>query len=171
MAPLRAGLVGIGMMGRNHARVLSSLEGVNLVAVADPSGDKHQAAGDAQVVGTVGEMIEAGIDLAVVAVPTAFHLDAGLELAAAGVHTLVEKPLATDGAEALALCEAFERPGWSMLSGTSNAATPPCWRSGHVSRRVSWARSTRSPRGDKVLSRTGSPTLASSKTSRRTTSI
>ena len=105
---LRAGLVGIGMMGRNHARVLQSLDGVSLVAVADPAGDKHRAAGSAPVVESVAELIKLGIDLAVVAVPTAFHLPAGLELAAAGVPTLIEKPLATDTSEALALCEAFE---------------------------------------------------------------
>lgn len=38
MANLRAGLIGLGMMGRHHARVLGSLEGVDLVAVADPGG-------------------------------------------------------------------------------------------------------------------------------------
>jgi predicted dehydrogenase len=40
---LRAGLVGLGMMGRHHARVLSSLKDVELVAVCDPMGDPHKA--------------------------------------------------------------------------------------------------------------------------------
>ena len=44
MADLRAGLIGLGMMGRHHARVLQSLEGVDLVAVADPTGDPHGVA-------------------------------------------------------------------------------------------------------------------------------
>ena len=39
MANLRAGLIGLGMMGRHHARVLGALDGVDLVAVADPAGD------------------------------------------------------------------------------------------------------------------------------------
>jgi UDP-N-acetylglucosamine 3-dehydrogenase len=43
---LRAGLVGLGMMGRHHARVLSSLKDVELVAVCAPMGDPHTAAGD-----------------------------------------------------------------------------------------------------------------------------
>ena len=38
---LRAGLVGLGMMGRHHARVLGSLDGVELVGVCDPMGDPH----------------------------------------------------------------------------------------------------------------------------------
>ncbi|HEX5969973.1 MAG TPA: gfo/Idh/MocA family oxidoreductase, partial [Intrasporangium sp.] len=45
MVNLRAGLIGLGMMGRHHARVLGTLEGVDLVAVADAGGDPHQAAG------------------------------------------------------------------------------------------------------------------------------
>lgn len=111
MAALRAGLVGAGMMGRNHARVLASLDGVELVGVADPAGDKHGASAGARVVASVSELLEIGIDLAVVAVPTAFHLAAGLELAAAGVHTLIEKPLATDEAECRLLVAAFDAAG------------------------------------------------------------
>ena len=38
---LRTGLLGIGMMGRHHARILHKLEGVDLVAIADPGGDPH----------------------------------------------------------------------------------------------------------------------------------
>lgn len=45
MTTLRAGLVGIGMMGRNHARVLREISGVELVGVADPAGDVHGVAG------------------------------------------------------------------------------------------------------------------------------
>lgn len=111
MSDLRVGLVGIGMMGRNHARVLRAIDGLDLVAVADPAGDKHGMAGGAQIVDTVSEMISVGIDMAVVATPTIYHLDTGLELAAAGVHTLIEKPLATDTAEAKQLVNAFESAG------------------------------------------------------------
>ncbi|GAB2779781.1 Gfo/Idh/MocA family oxidoreductase [Nocardioides salsibiostraticola] len=111
MSDLRVGLVGIGMMGRNHARVLRSIDGLNLVAVADPAGDIHNMAGTAEIVDTVAEMIAVGIDMAVVATPTVYHLSAGLELAAAGVHTLIEKPLATDGPESKQLVEAFEAAG------------------------------------------------------------
>lgn len=111
MTNLRMGLVGIGMMGRNHARVLGSLEGVDLVGVADPAGDKFGMAGAATVVGTVAELIALGIDAAVVATPTIYHLPAGLELAEAGVHTLIEKPLATDSGECLQLVDAFEAAG------------------------------------------------------------
>jgi UDP-N-acetylglucosamine 3-dehydrogenase len=108
---LRAGLLGLGMMGRHHARVLRALDGVELVAVADPAGDAHQVAADLEVLPSVERLAEQRLDLCVVAVPTAWHEEAGLALAAAGVHTLVEKPLAADVDAALRLVEAFESAG------------------------------------------------------------
>jgi UDP-N-acetylglucosamine 3-dehydrogenase len=57
VANLRAGLIGLGMMGRHHARVLGSLEGVDLVAVADPGGDVHGVSGGRPVLGSIQELI------------------------------------------------------------------------------------------------------------------
>lgn len=111
MAVLRAGLIGLGMMGRHHARVLRSLEGVELVAVADPGGDAHGIAAGLPVLETVEELIEAGLAMCVVAAPTALHEDLGLRLAQAGVHALIEKPLALDVPAARRLAEAFESRG------------------------------------------------------------
>lgn len=111
MANLRAGLIGLGMMGRHHARVLGSLEGVNLVAVADPAGDPHSVAGNREVLKSIDELIATGIDYCMVAVPTIYHEEVGLKLAAAGVHAIIEKPLAPDVASATRLAEAFEKAG------------------------------------------------------------
>ena len=108
---LRAGLIGLGMMGRHHARNLRALEGVDLVAVADPQGDPHGAAPGYEALPNVEALIEAGLDYCVVAVPTAFHRDVALALAEAGVHTLVEKPLAFDIIEAEEITNAFESKG------------------------------------------------------------
>lgn len=94
MAELRAGLLGVGMMGRHHARVLREVEGVELVAIADAGGDPHGVAGELPILPDIDALVEVGIDIAVVAVPTRFHEDAALKLAAAGIHTLVEKPIA-----------------------------------------------------------------------------
>ncbi|SMO45356.1 Gfo/Idh/MocA family protein [Propioniciclava tarda] len=107
MANLRAGLIGLGMMGRHHARNLRAIDGVDLVAVADAQGDPHGVAGDLPVLPNVEALIEAGLDYAVVALPTEFHADAGQKLAAAGVHALIEKPLAKTTGEAKALASAF----------------------------------------------------------------
>jgi len=111
MANLRAGLIGLGMMGRHHARVLASLEGVDLIGVADPAGDAHGVAGPHSVLGSIEELIEIGIDYCMVAVPTFYHEEVGLKLAAAGVHAIIEKPLAPDVASATKLAEAFEKAG------------------------------------------------------------
>jgi predicted dehydrogenase len=108
---LRAGLIGLGMMGRHHARVLGSLAGVDLIAVADPAGDPHGVAGGREVLGSVEKLIAAGIDYCVVAVPTMCHEEVGLTLADAGVHAMIEKPLAPDVESAARLADAFESRG------------------------------------------------------------
>jgi predicted dehydrogenase len=111
MSALRAGLLGVGMMGRHHARVLRELDGVELVAIADPGGDPHGVAGDLEVLPDIDALIAAGIDIAVVAVPTRFHEDAALKLAAAGVHTLVEKPIAESVEAGRRMADAFASAG------------------------------------------------------------
>ena len=108
MANLRYGLIGLGSMGRHHARNIRALEGVDLVAVADPYGDKFGVAGDLPVLPDVEALIEQNLDAAMVAVPTAFHAETALKLAAAGVHTMVEEPLASSIEDGEAMVEAFE---------------------------------------------------------------
>ena len=112
MANLRAGMVGIGSMGKNHVRNLRAIDGVDLVAIADASGkDPFGVAGDLPVLPDVDAVIEAGVDYCVVAAPTKFHEEIGLKLAEAGVHALIEKPLAYDTAAATRLAKAFESKG------------------------------------------------------------
>lgn len=112
MANLRAGLIGLGMMGRHHGRVLAGLEGVDLVAVADASGqDPHDVAKGRPLLTTVEELIEQKLDYCMVAVPTAFHLDVALALAEAGVHAMIEKPLASDTPGAQKIAETFAAEG------------------------------------------------------------
>jgi UDP-N-acetylglucosamine 3-dehydrogenase len=108
---LRAGLVGLGRMGRNHARVLRHLDGVTLVGAADPAGDPYQAADGIPVHDSLDKLIAAGIDYAVLACPTSLHEPLGTRLAAAGVPTLIEKPLAPDSAAARRLAAAFSSAG------------------------------------------------------------
>lgn len=111
MTNLRAGLIGLGMMGRHHARNLRAIDGVDLVAVADAMGDPHGVAGGLPVLPNVEALIEAGIDYAVVALPTEAHEAAGLALASAGIHALIEKPLAKTAGGAKRLAAAFAAAG------------------------------------------------------------
>jgi predicted dehydrogenase len=108
---LRAGLIGLGSIGRHHARVLRALEHVDLVAVADPCGDPHGVAQGLPVLPDVEALCRAGVDIAVVAVPTSHHEAVALHLARAGVHVLVEKPLAGDVAAARRIADAVTQRG------------------------------------------------------------
>ncbi|HZP15957.1 MAG TPA: Gfo/Idh/MocA family oxidoreductase [Nocardioides sp.] len=105
---LRAGLFGLGMMGRHHARILRNTPGIELVGVCDPMGDPLGVAGGAPFDVDPERLIGRELDCAVVAVPTDEHLPIGLLLAAAGVPTLIEKPLAVDLPGARELVAAFE---------------------------------------------------------------
>ncbi|WP_433350916.1 Gfo/Idh/MocA family protein [Micromonospora sp. CA-111912] len=97
-------------MGRNHARVLSGLDGVELVGIVDPAGDVTGTL-RAPVVPELADLLAMGIDYAVVACPTALHERIGLELAGNGVCALIEKPLAQSVEAATRLVEAFESAG------------------------------------------------------------
>lgn len=108
---VRVGLIGLGMMGRHHARVLREIDGVELVAVADANGDPHGVAKGLPIDGDVAELIGRGIDAAVVAVPTIMHDSVAVELASAGVHALIEKPIANDAEAGRRILQAFESRG------------------------------------------------------------
>lgn len=113
MADLRAGLIGLGVMGQNHARVLASLPGVQLVGIVEP----HPMPGPPStrahgpLYESVDDLLRAGVDYCFVAVPTDSHVEVGLHLAQSGVHALIEKPLATDEIGAATLAEAFYKEG------------------------------------------------------------
>ncbi len=107
---LRAGVIGYGAMGRNHARVLASMPSVDLVVIAKPSGDPTGAA-PAPVVPSVTEALAYGLDLAVVAAPTSTHAEIGVALADASVPALIEKPLGATHGQARDLATVFEARG------------------------------------------------------------
>jgi len=111
MGDLRAGVVGLGVMGRNHARVLSSLDGVTLVGIVDPANTAEGLGLNVDHFESLEKLLAEGVDYCLVAVPTGLHEYVGLELAASGVHALVEKPLASDPIAAKRLTEAFENAG------------------------------------------------------------
>ena len=94
MPKLRTAIIGLGMMGTNHARVLSNLEGVELVAVADPQGNAQKVLPQVKVLNSVDDVIKLGVDYCVISSPTAFHEEIALQLITQGIHFLVEKPIA-----------------------------------------------------------------------------
>ncbi len=108
---LRAGLIGVGAMGRHHARVLKALDGVDLIAAADPGGDPYGVLADVPLLPDVQSLIALKPDYAVVVCPTAQHEPVALQLAEAGIPALIEKPLAHDTPAAQRVVEAFESRG------------------------------------------------------------
>lgn len=91
---MRFGLIGLGQMGRHHARLLADSPEVEFVGAVDPIGDRHRVMSSGKLFSDVDELLGVGIEAAVVAVPTAQHHEVAMRLATAGIHTLIEKPLA-----------------------------------------------------------------------------
>jgi UDP-N-acetylglucosamine 3-dehydrogenase len=102
MSNLRVGLIGLGMMGENHLRVLSSLEKVDLVGVADPV--KSKGLGNTVGYGVFTdykELISQNLDYCVIAAPTGFHKEIAIYALNSGINCLIEKPVAVNFSEAL----------------------------------------------------------------------
>lgn len=117
---VRIGVIGVGIMGYNHARVLAELPHVELVAVADP--DRDQAMRVAKAVGCEAvadhkTLIGLGIDAAVIAAPTHLHHPIALDVIGAGVHALVEKPIAPTVEEGRQIVAAARNQGVTLMVG------------------------------------------------------
>jgi UDP-N-acetylglucosamine 3-dehydrogenase len=119
--PLRVGVVGAGVMGRNHARVLAELPLVELVGVADPdAGRAAQAAAQAETAEPLNghrDLIARGVDAVIVAAPTHLHHPIALDLIEANVHILVEKPVATTVEQGREIVTAAARAGVTCMVG------------------------------------------------------
>lgn len=108
---LRAGVLGLGVMGRHHSRVLNELEGVEFKGVFDPSPTVADQIEGKPVVRDLEQFLDMGFDYCVVAAPTIYHLDIGRTLAERGIHALIEKPVASTTADAIALRDLFANAG------------------------------------------------------------
>ena len=98
MKKLRAGVIGIGAMGKHHARIYSEMKGVELLGVADV--DERRASEVAAKYNTEAftdceRLLKNDLDAVSIAVPTTLHKEIALKAANYGVHMLVEKPIAS----------------------------------------------------------------------------
>jgi predicted dehydrogenase len=118
---LRFGLAGLGAMGRNHLRVLSSRDDIRLVALADPVPEALEAAGASTGAQAFAEPLamvaEADLDAIVIAAPTMAHLPLALAAIERGVAVLVEKPLAATVDEGLEILRAARHSGVPVQVG------------------------------------------------------
>ena len=118
-ARLPVGVIGVGSLGRHHARHLASFHGVNLVGVHDL--DTARALSVAAEAGCaaftdVDDLLKQ-VRAVTIAVPTPAHVDVGLRALEAGVPVLMEKPLAATIDEADQLIDAAERAGVQLQVG------------------------------------------------------
>lgn len=95
MKLIRIGVLGCGVMGRRHLGALRRIDRVSLVAGADPN---PAGLGGVAGVRSIAELVRLGIDACVIATPTPNHVESAVAVARAGIHVLVEKPLALDTA-------------------------------------------------------------------------
>lgn len=95
MNSLRVGIIGLGTMGKHHLRIISNLNGVDLIGVMEPTDQKYLS--------SLEDMIKLKPDYCVIAVPTTQHFAIASSLIEAGIHFLVEKPVTYSAADALSL--------------------------------------------------------------------
>lgn len=126
MSNVRIGVIGVGHLGQHHARLLASMDGVDLVGVcdvnrarADEIGAKFSAPALSDSLDLLGR-----VDAVTIAVPTVAHLEVGLPFLQAGVATLIEKPIAPSVADADRLVEAAERGGAMLATGHTERFNP-----------------------------------------------
>ena len=119
MKPVKVGVIGIGNMGWNHARVLSLLRDAELVGVADPDAARGALATEqfgCRWFANYNDLIEE-VEAVCIAVPTLLHHPVGLACLEAGLHVLIEKPIAASQDEATALISAANDAGRLLQVG------------------------------------------------------
>lgn len=115
----RAGVVGTGSIGRNHARILAELDTCEFTAIYDTNqatAREIAAKHGAKVCSSMAEFVGL-VDAATIATPTASHSEIGTALLEAGKHVLVEKPITETTADARALAELATKRGLVLQVG------------------------------------------------------
>ena len=123
---LRIAVIGVGHLGRHHARILSTLPGAELVAVVDKNRERAEQVAAAR--GTrphvdYREILDE-VDAVTLAVPTELHREIALPCLEAGVPLLVEKPMARSLAEADEMIAAAARAGVPLAVGHTERFNP-----------------------------------------------
>jgi len=119
--PLRAGVIGLGSMGRNHLRAYQELDGVDLVAASDPDLGVLERALRGRTVRPYPDyrrlLSEEALDVVSIVVPTGLHHEVALAALEAGVHVLVEKPIASSVEQGKEIAAAARRRGLKATVG------------------------------------------------------
>ena len=128
MAPdvVRIAVIGVGHLGRHHARILSSMEGARLTAVVDTNPERAAevaAASSTRPLTDHRELLD-GIDAVVVAVPTGQHREVAVPFLERGIPVLVEKPMSRSLEDADAMLAAAQAGGATLAVGHTERHNP-----------------------------------------------
>jgi len=123
---LRIAVIGVGHLGKHHARILSDLPGAQLVAVVDPDIERATAAASASGAKVLADYREVlgDVDAVTVATPTELHHEVAMPFLEKGVSVLVEKPMTRTLAEADALLAAAAKSGATFAVGHTERYNP-----------------------------------------------
>jgi predicted dehydrogenase len=124
--PLRVAVIGVGHLGKHHARILSTLDGASLVAVVDklPERAAEIAAAHGTRALTDSRELLGEVDAVSVAVPTELHREIALPFLERGIAVLVEKPMARSLAEADEMIAAARASGATLAVGHTERYNP-----------------------------------------------
>jgi len=125
-AKVAVGVVGVGHLGRHHARLYAALEGATLVGVADRDFERAQKVAAEYGCRAFRDASELSglVSAASVATPTIHHRAAAETLLSAGVDVLVEKPIAATLADADAILDAARRADRIVMVGHTERFNP-----------------------------------------------
>jgi predicted dehydrogenase len=115
----RVGVIGAGSLGFHHARILRDVAGAEMAGIFDASAERAAAVSaelGVHAFASVDALLSA-VDAAVVAVPTTAHAEVALAALDAGVHLLIEKPIAASVEEADAIVRKAEANGLLVATG------------------------------------------------------
>jgi predicted dehydrogenase len=124
--PLRTAVIGIGHLGRHHARILAGLDGARLTAVVDTIEERAAAAAAATGATALTDYrrVVGEVDAVTIAVPTELHHQVALPFLERGTAVLVEKPMARTLQEADGLIAAARAGGATLAVGHTERYNP-----------------------------------------------
>lgn len=131
MSDVRIGIIGVGNMGTAHGRNLQAgaVSGMVLGAIADPDPESHKAFPDVPAFTSGQELIASGkVDAVLIATPHYDHVPLGIAAMEAGLHVLVEKPIAVYTADAELLVNAHRKHPGLVFAAMFNQRTDPRYR-------------------------------------------
>ncbi|MEE2912671.1 MAG: Gfo/Idh/MocA family oxidoreductase [Planctomycetota bacterium] len=117
---IRCGVIGVGRMGRHHARVYAQLENADFIGVVDHDDDKRNEIVEewgGTAFSSIEELIDAGVDAVTIATPTVTHLDVATPFLSKGIACLIEKPLAQTAEIASAIADIATESGAVLQVG------------------------------------------------------